>query len=129
MDVQQEGEEEGNKSGGTSSWRGDKDKQQMDVHEAVVVVELDGLDVVEYEEDEAVEELRQQRGFDEDDDLDDDNDDDGLDDQVGMELLDSSNGGGDRQPMTRKHKNNISKHTNQKQVVGDQKRISTVFKF
>lgn len=130
MDVQQEGEEEmGNKSGGTSSWRGDKDKQQMDVHEAVVVVvELDGLDVVEYEEDEAVEELRQQRGFDEDDDLEDDNDDDGLDDQVGMELLDSSNGGGDRQPMTRKHKNNISKHTNQ-QVVGDQKRISTVFKF
>lgn len=87
----------------------------MEVQELVdgqpaVVEDLDELDVDE-EEDEATEELRQQRGFEED--LDYNND------ETGIELLDH-----DRQPMTRRHKNNIS---NLQQ--GDHKRISTVFKF
>lgn len=112
MEVQQED----HPGGSSSSW---KDNGQvghkMEVQELVdgqpaVVEDLDELDVDE-EEDEAAEELRQQRGFEED--LDYNND------ETGIELLDH-----DRQPMTRRHKNNIS---NLQQ--GDHKRISTVFKF
>lgn len=85
--------------------------------------DLDELEQEEEYADGGIEELLHQRGFDE---LPDERDD--VDETTAIELQDN-----DRQPMTKRHKNNINR-SSQQQVVGgsgsgDQKRISSVFKF
>lgn len=99
---------------GESSWSDNSGSHhKMEVHELAVDEQHTEGEEEEGYVDEGVEELLNQRQY-EDDHGDDD-------DTSGIELVDS-----DRQPMTKRHKNNINRSNNTQE---DQKRISTVFKF